>query len=329
MEERRGEFDGLRADRALAEIRRTLERERGDVAVLGYHGADCDPEALADAIETPSLFGARTLLVLRGAEALPERAQDRLVHALERQAPQVTVAIVARGGDQRRRFFARCRELGRRVAVDHPRTGEMAQWADRFAKDRGRRLDDDARALLLECIGRDLLLLASELDKLVAAVPAERAIGAADVLRVTAPGREHGTFEMTDAVCARDAAGASRLLAQALDEGAQPIAVIGALAAALKPILAGAEFVARGRRPEEAERAIGLNPYQRRAVQQGMRAYRVGELRRALMRLADIDVAIKTGTGDGRTMLEEWVVRVVVRRGGDRRATATPAPRRA
>ncbi len=329
MEERRGEFDGLRADRALAEIRRTLERERGDVAVLGYHGADCDPEALADAIETPSLFGARTLLVLRGAEALPERAQDRLVHALERQAPQVTVAIVARGGDQRRRFFARCRELGRRVAVDHPRTGEMTQWADRFAKDRGRRLDDDARALLLECIGRDLLLLASELDKLVAAVPAERAIGAADVLRVTAPGREHGTFEMTDAVCARDAAGASRLLAQALDEGAQPIAVIGALAAALKPILAGAEFVARGRRPEEAERAIGLNPYQRRAVQQGMRAYRVGELRRALMRLADIDVAIKTGTGDGRTMLEEWVVRVVVRRGGDRRATATPAPRRA
>ena len=317
MEERRGEFDGLRADRALAEIRRTLEREPGDVAVLGYHGADCDPEALADAIETPSLFGARTLLVLR------------LVHALERQAPQVTVAIVARGGDQRRRFFARCRELGRRVPVDHPRTGEMVQWADRFAKDRGRRLDDDARALLLECIGRDLLLLASELDKLVAAVPAERAIGAADVLRVTAPGREHGTFEMTDAVCARDAAGASRLLAQALDEGAQPIAVIGALAAALKPILAGAEFVARGRRPEEAERAIGLNPYQRRAVQQGMRAYRVGELRRALIRLADIDVAIKTGTGDGRTMLEEWLVRVVVRRGGDRRATATPAPRRA
>ena len=79
----------------------------------------------------------------------------------------------------------------------------------------------------------------------------------------------------------------------------------------------------------EFQRAIGLNPYQRRAVQQGMRAYRVGELRRALIRLADIDVAIKTGTGDGRTMLEEWLVRVVVRRGGDRRATATPAPRRA
>ena len=78
MEERRGEFDGLRADRALAEIRRGLQRERGDVALLGYHGADCDPEALADAIETPSLFGARTLLVLRGAEALTERAQERL-----------------------------------------------------------------------------------------------------------------------------------------------------------------------------------------------------------------------------------------------------------
>jgi DNA polymerase-3 subunit delta len=329
MEERRGEFDGLRADRALAEIRRGLEREQGSVAVLGYHGPDCDPDAVADAIETPSLFGTRTLLVLRGAEALGERGQERLVRALERQAPQVTVAIVARGGDQRRRLFARCRDLGRRVPVDHPRAGEMGEWVERFARERGRRLDDDARALLLECVGRDLLVLASEIDKLAAAVPGERAINGADVLRVSAPGREHGTFETTDAVCARDAARASRLLGQALDEGAQPIAVIGALAATLKPILAGAELVARGRRPEEIERAIGLNPYQRRAVQQGLRAYRAGELRRALLRLAEIDLAIKTGTGDGRAMLEDWLLRLCVRRSGGRRATPTPTAERA
>jgi DNA polymerase-3 subunit delta len=328
MEERRGEFDGLRADRALIEIRRALEREHATVAVLAYHGADCDPDAVADAIETPSLFGTRTLLVVRGAEALAERAQERLLRALERQAPQVTVAIVARGGDQRRRLFARCRELGRRVPVDHPRSGEIPEWAERFARERRCRLEDDARALLLECVGRDLLLLASELDKLAAAVPEDRAITAADVLRVSAPGREHGTFEMTDAVCARDAPRASRLLAHALDEGAQPIALVGALASTLKPIFAGAELVARGRRPEEAERAIGLNPYQRRAVQQGMRVYRAAELRHALLRLAEIDLAIKTGTGDGRAMLEDWVLRLCVRRSAARRSTAAPtAPR--
>jgi DNA polymerase-3 subunit delta len=314
MEERRGEFDGYRADRAIAEIRRALEAQPGALAVLGYHGADCDPDSVADAIETPSLFGARTLLVLRGADSLPERAHERLARALERQAPQVTVAIVARGADQRRRLFARCRELARRVPVDHPRTGEMPEWADRFAKERRRRLDDDARALLVECVGRDLLVLASELDKLAAPVSEEAAVTAADVLRVSAPGREHGTFEMTDAVCARDAAAASRLLAQTLDEGAQPIAVLGALAATLRPIVAGAELVARGRRPDEAERALALNPYQRRAFQKGIRAYRFAELRRALVRLADIDLAIKTGTGEGRAMLEEWVLRLCVPR---------------
>jgi DNA polymerase-3 subunit delta len=313
-EERRGEFDALRADHALAELRRGLEREPGGVAVLGYHGADCDPDAVADAIETPSLFGSRTLVIIRGAEALAERSHERLVRALERQAPQVTVAIVARGADQRRRLFARCRELGRKVPVDHPRPGEMPQWADRFARERAHRLSDEGRALLLECVGRDLLVLASELDKLAAAVPAERPIMPEDVRRVSAPGREHGTFEMTDAVCARDAPRASRLLAHALDEGAQPIALIGALAATLKPVLAGAELVALGRRLQDAERAIGLNPYQRRAFQQALRAYGARELRRALLRLADIDLAIKTGTGDGRSLLEEWLLRVCVRR---------------
>ncbi len=283
--------------------------------MLRYHGADCDPDAIAEAIETPSLFGGRTLLVIRGAEALPERCHERLIQALERQAPQVTVAIVARGADQRRRLFARCREIGRKVPVDHPRHGEMAEWADRLARERGRRLSEDGRGRLLECVGRDLLVLASEIDKLVAAVPAERTIGAEDVLRVSAPGREHGTFEMTDAVCARDPARASRLLAHALDEGAQPIALIGALAATLRPILAGADLMARGRRLEDAERAVGVNPYQRRAFQQGVRAYGTRELRRAMVHLADIDLAIKTGTGDGRALLEEWLLRVCVRRG--------------
>ena len=62
----------------------------------------------------------------------------------------MTVAFVARGADQRRRLFARVRELGRKVPVDHPRLGEMPEWAERFARERGHRMAEDARAVLLE-----------------------------------------------------------------------------------------------------------------------------------------------------------------------------------
>ena len=309
-EERRGEFDGWRADRALAEIQRGLER-KGGVAVHGYHAAECDVVALADAIETPSLFGARTLVIARGVETLDERSQERLTAALDRQAPQVTLVVVARSADMRRRFFARCRELATRVPVDHPRFGEMRGFADGFARERGRELAEDARELLLECVGRDLLLLASELDKLAAAV-AGRTISADDVRRVTAPGRDHGNFEVADALCARDAAAATRLLACALDEGAAPIALIGAFAASLKPLVAGAELVARGRSVDEALRELAVAPYQRVACQRGLRAYRVGELRRAFSELADIDLASKSG-GDARALLELWMLRVCAR----------------
>jgi DNA polymerase-3 subunit delta len=290
--------------------------------VHGYHAADCDIDALADAVETPSLFGARTLLVIRGAESLDDRRADRLMPALERQAPQVTVAIVARGADMRKRFFARCRELATRVPVDHPRTSEMGAFADGFAKERGRTLAEDARALILECIGRDLMLLASEMDKLAAGVEGQGAISADDVRRITAPGREHGNFEVADALCARDAAGATRLLGCALDEGAQPIALIGALAVTLRPLVAGAELVARGRSVDEALRELAVPPYQRWACQRGLRAYRAPELRRAYAQLADIDLACKTG-GDGRALLELWVLRLC---GGATRRSGTARP---
>jgi DNA polymerase III delta subunit len=268
------------------------------VAVHGYHAGECDVTALADSIETPSLFGARTLLIVRGAEGLDERGQERLTAALERQAPQVTLAVVARNADMRRRFFARCRELATRVPVDHPRYGEMRGFADAFARERGRALAEEARELLLECVGRDLLLLASELDKLAAAV-SERVIGPDDVRRVTAPGREHGNFEFTDALCARDAAAATRLLACALDEGAAPIAIIGALAATLKPLVAGAELVARGRSAVR-ELAVAVSS----VACQRLRAI-VPRSCVALSELADID---REQERRPRALLELWTL---------------------
>jgi DNA polymerase III delta subunit len=130
--------------------------------------------------------------------------------ALERQAPQVTVAIVARGADMRKRFFARCRELATRVPVDHPRTNEMAAFADGFAKERGRTLCRGRAGLLLECIGRDLMLLASEMDKLAAGVE-----GQASSVPKTAT--HHRPRAASTAIsrsptrcCCADAAGATR-----------------------------------------------------------------------------------------------------------------------
>jgi DNA polymerase III delta subunit len=154
----------------------------------------------------------------------------------------------------------------------------------------------------------------------------DRTIVVEQVRRVSAPGREHGNFEVADALCARDAAAATRLLACALDEGAQPIALIGALAASLKPLVAGAELVARGRSVDEALRELAVAPYQRFACQRGLRVYRAGELRRAFAELADIDLASKTG-GDARALLELWMIRVCA--GSPRsQSRAQAAPRR-
>jgi DNA polymerase III delta subunit len=80
--------------------------------------------------------------------------------------------------------------------------------------------------------------------------------------------------------------------------------------------VAGAELVARGRSVEEALRELAIAPYQRIACQRGLRAYRPAELRRAFSELADIDLASKTG-GDGRALLELWMIRVC---GGGSRA---------
>jgi DNA polymerase III delta subunit len=86
----------------------------------------------------------------------------------------------------------------------------------------------------------------------------------------------------------------------------------------------GAELVARGRSVDEALRELAVAPYQRIACQRGLRVYRAAELRRALAELADIDLASKSG-GDGRALLELWVLRVCA--GGARRDARAQAAR--
>ena len=74
---------------------------------------------------------------------------------------------------------------------------------------------------------------------------------------------------------------------------------------------------------DQALRELAVAPYQRIACQRGLRAYRVGELRRALSELADIDLLSKSGS-DGRALLELWMLRTCGR--GERSHAALARP---
>ena len=94
--------------------------------------------------------------------------------------------------------------------------------------------------------------------------------------------------------------------------GAAPIAIIGALAASLKPLVAGAELVARGRSVDEALRELAVAPYQR--VRVPARATRLSPARSCVAPTASSPTSISRAraAATARALLELWTLRVCV-----------------
>ncbi|MBP7779447.1 MAG: DNA polymerase III subunit delta [Acidobacteria bacterium] len=152
---------------------------------------------------------------------------------------------------------------------------DAARWiASRLEQDE-MTMDAAAVRALLDATGLSLSRIRAEIDKLTLYVGAATAITAADVKDVVVPTEEpEGRFALADAIREGKTSAALRELNGLLDEGAPPPLVLGQIRYAVTTL-----------RPE-------------------------ARARRALRRVLETDLAIKTSRGEPRYVLEALVVEI-------------------
>jgi DNA polymerase III subunit delta len=175
------------------------------------------------------------------------------------------------------------------------------QWVvERFRAARVR-ADHDACVALVQLVGDDLRALATEVDKLVTWADGEP-IGAREVEDLVAATADTPTFTLTDAWASRDTAellgAAERVLGRSArprrDETARVAAALGSHATRLKT---AKRLSAAGVKSGDALSALGTRSryYVDKLYEQAENFSDEG-LRRATVRLAKLDVALKGGS---------------------------------
>jgi DNA polymerase-3 subunit delta len=263
-------------------------------------------QAIAAAEQLPMMASRRVVRVSDFAR-LREDDEGALVRFVSRPVETSVVIFVADELDKRRKLSKTLLKACTSVEFAALTDAELAAWA----KDRLRQLkataDERTLRQLIALAGASVRQLANELEKLATAAGPAGYVSMEMVEALVGRSRELSNFELTDHLIARNRKRALETLARLLDDGAEPVMLVGLLASSYHRLALAKELMARGAPEQEVFSVVKMPFHQRQEFLATARRADSAELARRLRRIAAADLALKTSLATPRLQLEMLV----------------------
>jgi DNA polymerase-3 subunit delta len=305
----------LLVSRAVSEVVTAARAADAEAEVRDLTASEVARADLDDAL-SPSLFGERRVVVLRGAQDLAKDVVDALLGYVADPLPEVALVVVHAGGQKGKAL------LGALVAVkprrvDVPRVTKPSERRDfvrRELRADGRAVDEDAVSLLLDAVGTDLRELASAAGQLRA--DTEGAITLDAVARYHRGRAEASGFAVAERAVEGDLGGALELARWGTSTGLAPVLVTSALASTLRSMALVAS--AGGAPAGQLAAHLGMPPWKVDKTRRQVRGWRPEGLSDAVRAVAAADADVKGGATDAGYAVERALLAVVHARGAGR-----------
>ena len=286
-----------------------------------------------DRAQTPSLMAPFQVIFVRNVRQLYTRgAKKDEFAALERYFrspnPQALVIFVAdfiripsdarrMEMDDKNRFDRLTETLGEHCGVvELARVNEddAMRWVAATAQEAGARMETDAARELVDALGADMMLVSSELEKLMLYTLGRGRITLGDVETMVLGAKQRSLYELTDAISARDRARALAVLDGLLNSSdAGEDAAIGhlyMLARTFRQMLVILEKNVRDSRAiwQALWQGFRMPPFAADdLIRQARRYKNRRDLTRALKLIARADLELRSSPPDKRLVLERLV----------------------
>ena len=299
--------------RAVTEIVTAARTADADTEVRDLAGAELQRGDLDDVL-SPSLFGGRRVVVLRGAQDVVKDVVDDLVRAVGDVPDETAVVVVHAGGAKGKGLLSALVPLAR-FRVDAPkltRPGDRRDFVRAELRRDGRPVSDDAVQQLLDAVGNDLRELASAAGQLLA--DTDGPITADGVARYYRGRAESSGFAVAERAVEGDLPGALELARWGASTGLAPVLVTSALASTLRSmaIVASAAGVPAAQLASQA----GMPAWKVDKTRRQARGWRPDGLSAALQAVARADGDVKGGAVSAAYAVERALLAVVAARGG-------------
>jgi DNA polymerase III subunit delta len=185
------------------------------------------------------------------------------------------------------------RRHGKSHLFAKPTGTQLTDWVTRRARAQQRRITPEATRMLVESLGDDLRMLASEIDKLGTYVGEGGEIGPEDVRALTPVARQSKVFDLTDALTRRDTSTALALLHELLANGESPLGIVALTAFQTRSLMQVKLLSDRGMPAHQIASAAGIAPFVVEKSLRLARRFTFTQLEAAHRTLLEIDTSLK------------------------------------
>ena len=301
-------------------VRRAVARLRGRFPAESVEHLTADAVSGADAVAVCNaigLFGddGARLVLVEGVERWVGEDVEEVVGYLASPVETNVLALVAEGAPRTTALADAVGSAGKVLRYDAPKPRDLPGWVRAEFERRGSPVDADTARALVEIVGDDVTELASEIDKVVDVV-GRRARSGDGRSRASQSARGTRSCGRSRTRGARATSPGVLAACEAILEGRgkEPFAVASALASSVGRVRAAQAMAEEGLGAAEVAKRLRIKDYPARKALGHAKNFTRDELDTAIVRLAELDAALK---GASRLGAELQLERALLELDGD------------
>jgi DNA polymerase-3 subunit delta len=255
---------------------------------------------------TIPMTASHRLIFFHDLEILGAEDMETLVGYVRSPNPRTLLVLISSGLDRRTNAFKELREHTCFLEFPKLKGAALERWATEFFRRRAIQISSLGLRKILDLSGSDLQSLSNELEKLSLYAGHEKEIPDEAITELVLGSRQHGIFELTNALARRDRAGALLLLANLFEAGESPQYLTTMIAWQFRRMLIAKELLAGGKSASEISSLLQVRFALEEFIQQ-VRTIQFDAAMRLYLRLAEADNRMKSTSLNQHMLLENLI----------------------
>jgi len=290
-----------------------------DNNVIKYDLSEISIDEALDDASMPSILSPIKVIVCTDAFFLTSSIRktdfnhnvEKLIKYIDNPNPNTILILTINSSlDERKKIV---KELRKKVKVYEFKKVEynnLFDFTQNMFFNNGYKISKETIKILVNKVGYDLIRMNNEINKLMLYKYEEKIIEDSDIFNLVPKTIEENIFDLIDAAFNKDKEEVFTIYKELLNQGEEPIKIIVLLANQFRLIYQTKLYHEMGYIEKDIASKLGIHPYRIKLAHQKGRLFDKKTLLNYLNELADLDIAIKTGTIDKNIGLELFLLKI-------------------
>ena len=275
-----------------------------------------------DEADTIPFFSERKLIIAKNASFLKatEKGKEKIEHDVKRlenwlEHPSDTAITLFIAPyeklDERKKVTKLMKQKSVMLLAETPQNNDLDVWIRHEVQGFGKVITPEAATKLIEMVGANMLQLQMEIEKLALYLGEEAEITIELVEDLVAKTLEHDAFKMLNAYLAHNQAEALKIYHDLLRQKEEPIMLVGLLASNIRTMSNVYYLQKKGYHAQQIAKQLKVHPYRVKMIIEQRNRPSEERLLQALYRLAEVDLQLKSVSGNRERFLEMFLLRAL------------------